>query len=162
MPHGDIQNTRAIRCWHTGITVGSAPHSVITSGLEYADDAALLDSDVYQASNILHAISHGSKNDAAMKISLPTTKVMHIHKKGRVSQTMEEKKSQLWEFSSRVQASHGSFPQSVAWLYTKAAGTTEVITFAQGRVYWPINSCNTTNGKPKKTSDLTSHWTIPK
>ena len=73
-----------------GITVGSAPHSVTISGLEYADDAALLDSDVHQASSRLQAISHGSRKDAAMEISLPKTKAMHIHKKDRVSQTMEE------------------------------------------------------------------------
>ena len=78
-----------------GITVGSAPHCVKISGLEYADDAALLDSDVHQASNRLHAISHGSRKDAAMEISLPKTKAMHIHKRDRVSQTMEEEISNM-------------------------------------------------------------------
>ena len=73
-----------------GITVGSAPHCVTISGLEYADDAALLDSNVQQASNRLQAISHGSRKDAAMELSLPKTKVMHIHKKDRVSQTSED------------------------------------------------------------------------
>ena len=73
-----------------GITVGSAPHRVTIRGLEYADDAALLDTNVQQASQRLHAISHGSIKDAAMEISLPKTKVMHIHKKDRVSQTLEE------------------------------------------------------------------------
>ena len=65
------------------------PHQVTISGLEYADDAALLDPDVNQASQRLTAISLGSRKDAAMEISIPKTKVMHIHKKDRVSKTTD-------------------------------------------------------------------------
>ena len=108
------------------MTVGSAHRCVKISGLEYVDHAALLDSDVHQASNRLQAICHGSRKNAAMEISLPKTKAMLIHKKDR----QWKKKSQTLDFRTRVQAAHGSFPQSVAWLYTKAAGATEVILFA--------------------------------
>ena len=78
-----------------GITVGSSPHQVTISGLEYADDAALLDPSIEQASKRLSAISYGSKNDAAMEISIPKTKVMYIHKKDRVTKTTEEEIAEM-------------------------------------------------------------------
>ena len=73
-----------------GVTVGKAPHDVRIRSLEYADDAGLLDVDVKSASKRLSAIAEGSRNDAAMVISIPKTKAMHIHKKVRVSETKED------------------------------------------------------------------------
>ena len=43
----------------SGITVGQSPNQVTISGLEYADDAALLDIDTENASKRLEAISQG-------------------------------------------------------------------------------------------------------
>ena len=45
---------------------------------------------VKSASKRLSAIAEGSRNDAAMVISIPKTKAMHIHKKVRVSETKED------------------------------------------------------------------------
>ena len=73
-----------------GITVGYAPNEVKISALEYADDAGLLDASVEEASERLTAISCGSRNDAAMIISVAKTKAMHIHKTIRVSETVED------------------------------------------------------------------------
>ena len=73
-----------------GVTVGSAPHQVTISSLEYADDAGLIDTNVERASTRISAISSGSRNDASMTISIPKTKVMHIHKRVRVSETTDE------------------------------------------------------------------------
>ena len=74
----------------SGVTVGSDSHKVTVRSLEYADDAGLIDTTVEQASARISAISSGSKNDASMEISIPKTKVMHIHRKVRVSETTEE------------------------------------------------------------------------
>ena len=73
-----------------GITVGYAPNEVKISALEYADDAGLLDASVEEASDRLTAISCGSRNDAAMIISVAKTKAMHIHKTIRVPETVED------------------------------------------------------------------------
>ena len=142
-----------------GITVGSAPHSVTISGLEYADDAALLDSDVHQASSRLQAISHGSRKDAAMEISLPKTKAMHIHKKDRVSQTMEEEITNMG-FQHSCPSCSRVFP------------TKRGMAVHQGRWCDGGNTIRSRKGsladklvqhkKRKKRSDLTSHWTTPK
>ena len=72
-----------------GITVGDYPHQLSVSSLEYADDAGLLDEDVAVASARITAIATGSRNDAAMEISKPKTKVLHIHARNKVSETME-------------------------------------------------------------------------
>ncbi|KAI8516780.1 hypothetical protein Bbelb_053610 [Branchiostoma belcheri] len=61
---------------NSGVTVGSPPYQVTISRLEYADDAGL-------------QLTSGSKDDAAMEISVPKTKAMHIHSKERVSKTTE-------------------------------------------------------------------------
>ena len=92
---GLMQTFRSHDIPEAGITVGTPPHEVSISGLEYADDAALLDPDTEQASRRLSSISSGSKKDAAMVISIPKTKVMHVHKKDRVSKTKEEEISEM-------------------------------------------------------------------
>ena len=46
---------------------------IAISGLEYADDAGLLDDNVTNASARVTALSIGSKQDAAMVISIPKT-----------------------------------------------------------------------------------------
>ena len=78
-----------------GVTVGSHPYEVSVSGLEYADDAALLDVDAQLSSVCVIALSRGSKEDAAMEISIPKTKAMHIHKKVPVTATEEAEISAL-------------------------------------------------------------------
>ena len=73
-----------------GVVVGSPPHQVTISSLEYADDAGLLDVNVHEASRRISSIAAGSRNDAAMEISIPKTKAMHIHKRVQVSKTESE------------------------------------------------------------------------
>ena len=74
---------------NSGVTVGAGDNAVCVSKLEYADDAALLDENVEQASARLTSIAKGSLEEAAMVISIRKSKVMHIHKKTRVSATTE-------------------------------------------------------------------------
>ncbi len=62
---------------------------VCLSKLEYADDAALIDENVEQASARVTSISNGSLEEAAMVISIRKSKVVHVHKKTRVSATTE-------------------------------------------------------------------------
>ena len=73
---------------NAGIKLGSAPYEFST--LEYADDAGLLDINVEEASQRLSAISIGSRQEAAMIISVAKTKAMHIHKTVKVSDTTED------------------------------------------------------------------------
>ena len=72
-----------------GITVGDHPHQLTVSSLEYADDAGLVDEDAANASARITAIAVGSRKDAAMEISKPKTKVLHIHARSNVSETTE-------------------------------------------------------------------------
>ena len=72
-----------------GVIVGKPPYEVKISGLEYADDAGLVDENARKASERVSAISIGSKKDAAMVISILKTKTSHIHKKTRVTATTE-------------------------------------------------------------------------
>ena len=72
-----------------GVTVGEAPNQVRISALEYADDAGFADNIVDEASNRLSAVSRGSREDAAMIISVSKTKAMHIHETITVSETTE-------------------------------------------------------------------------
>ena len=74
----------------SGVEVGIPPHTVTISSLEYADDAALLDDNVQAASRRISSIAAGSRTDAAMEISIPKTKAMHIHPQVRVSKTETE------------------------------------------------------------------------
>ena len=78
-----------------GIMLGSPPYEVKISALEYADDAGLLDNNADDASVRLSAISRGSREDAAMIISVPKTKAMHIHSTTTVSETTEEEIASL-------------------------------------------------------------------
>ena len=73
-----------------GVTVGDYPHQVEVSSLEYADDAGLLDEDELAASTRVTAIAIGSRTDAAMEISKPKTKALHIHRRIKVSDTSEQ------------------------------------------------------------------------
>ena len=75
---------------NAAVTVGTPPNQVSISSLEYADDAALADEGVPNASERVTSIAVGSREDAAMEISKPKTKAMHIHAKTRVSATTEE------------------------------------------------------------------------
>ena len=74
----------------SGVTVGDPPHQVTVSSLEYADDAALIDDNASKASIRITAIAAGSRQDAAMEISKPKTKALHIHRSYPVSQTTEQ------------------------------------------------------------------------
>ena len=71
----------------SGVEVGIPPHQATTSSLEYADDASLLDANVQAASRRISSIAAGSRSDAAMEISIPKSKAMHIHPRVRVSKT---------------------------------------------------------------------------
>jgi len=74
----------------SGVTVGDPPHQVTVSSLEYADDAGLIDDNATKASIRVTAIATGSRQDAAMEISKPKTKALHIHRSNPVSQTTEQ------------------------------------------------------------------------
>ena len=69
--------------------MGTGENTVCVSKLEYADDAALIDENVEQASARVTSIAKGSLEEAAMVISIRKSKVMHVHKKTRVSATTE-------------------------------------------------------------------------
>ena len=73
-----------------GVTVGDEPHQVEVSSLEFADDAGLVDEDEQAASTRITAIAIGSRMDAAMEISKPKTKALHIHRRIQVSETTEQ------------------------------------------------------------------------
>ena len=61
--------------------MGTGENTVCVSKLEYADDAALIDENVEQASARVTSIAKGSLEEAAMVISIRKSKVMHVHKK---------------------------------------------------------------------------------
>ena len=94
---------------NAGVRVGKAPYDVEISGLEYADDAGLLNEDTQQASDRVTAISIGSRTDAAMSISIPKTKTMHIHHKIRVSATTEAEIATL-KFKNKCGDCNRDFP----------------------------------------------------
>ena len=66
---------------NSGVTVGTGENTVCVSKLEYADDAALIDENVEQASARDTSIAKGSLEEAAMVISIRKSKVMHVHTK---------------------------------------------------------------------------------
>ena len=72
-----------------GMTVGTGAHTVRMAKFEYADDAALINEDVGQATARVSLLAAGSIADAAMIISAKKSKVMHIHKTTRTSATTE-------------------------------------------------------------------------
>ena len=74
---------------NSGVTVGACENAVCVSKLEYSDDAALIDDNVEQASARVTSIAKRSLEEAAMVISIRKSKVMHIHKKTRVSAITE-------------------------------------------------------------------------
>ena len=59
-----------------GVTVGEAPNRFRIRALEYADDAGFVDNNAYKASKRLSSVSRGSREEAAMIISVPKTKAM--------------------------------------------------------------------------------------
>ena len=69
---------------NSGVTMGAGENA-----FEYADNVALIDEKVEQASTRVTSIAKGSLEEAAMVISIKKSKVMHIHKKTRVSATTE-------------------------------------------------------------------------
>ena len=66
---------------NSGVTVGTGENTVCVSKLEYADDAALIDENVEQASARVTSNAKGSLEEAAMVISIRKSKVMHVHTK---------------------------------------------------------------------------------
>ena len=80
---------------NAGITLGSPPYEVKVSDLAYADDAGLADTNVTEASERISAISRGSREDAAMTVSVKKTKSMHIHETTAVTDTTEEEVTSL-------------------------------------------------------------------
>ena len=72
-----------------GVAVGVGESTTIMSKFEYADDAALIDADASTATARVTTLAAGSIADAAMVISQAKSKVMHIHRKTRVSSTTE-------------------------------------------------------------------------
>ena len=77
---------------HTGLHI--TPHLTL-SDLEFADDAALPNKDTIVASSRITNLNEKAKGEAGMSISVPKTKVQHIGKKPRVSQTTEADISNL-------------------------------------------------------------------
>ena len=67
-----------------GMTVGTGAHTVRMSKFEYADDAALIDEDAWQATAQVTSLAAGSIADA-MIISTKKSTVMPIHKSTRTS-----------------------------------------------------------------------------
>ena len=108
-----------------GVTVGEQPHQVTVSSLEYADDAGLIDENATNASTRITSIAVGSRNDAAMEISKPKMKALHIHWRNPVSKTTEQEivalklkhKCPVCELTSR---------RSVASPFTAPAGAQAV------------------------------------
>ena len=72
-----------------GVPVGVGDNTIIMSKFEYADDAALVDADAATATARVTALAVGSLTAAAIVISQAKNKVMHIHRKTRVSSTTE-------------------------------------------------------------------------
>ena len=60
------------------------------SKLEYADDAALLNANVNDASERLTSLANGGSRDACLELSLKKTKVMPVRRYERVSTSTEE------------------------------------------------------------------------
>ena len=71
------------------MTVGTGAHTVGMAKFEYADDTALIDEDVWQATTRVISLAAGYIVDAAMIISTKKSKMKHIHKTTRTSATTE-------------------------------------------------------------------------
>ena len=74
---------------NTGVAVGVGQSTTVMSKFEYADDAALVDAGAATATVRVTALATGSLTDAAMAMTQAKSKVMHIHRKTRVSSTTE-------------------------------------------------------------------------
>ena len=72
-----------------GVAVGVGESTTIMSKFEYAVHAALGDADAATATARVTALAAGCRTDAAIVISQAKGKVMHIHRKTRVSSTTE-------------------------------------------------------------------------
>ena len=71
---------------HKGIKFGN----VMVDTLGYADDAALLDTDVHTATERVTSIARGSEQDADMKINVGKTEVMHVEEQDSVAQATSD------------------------------------------------------------------------
>ena len=71
------------------------------STLGYADDAALLDTDINVATARVTAIARGSKADADMAINIDKTEVMHVGKQDAVTATTEDEARKVCKFQCR-------------------------------------------------------------
>jgi adenylate kinase family enzyme len=77
---------------NTGIQVTDTLH---LADLEYADDAAMPDKDASIATNRLTNFNEKANSEAGMSINIPKTKVQHIRKRAKVSETTEDDVSNL-------------------------------------------------------------------
>jgi len=66
--------------------------------LGYADDAALLDSNIETATKRVTEIAHGSKQDADMIINIDKTKVMQVMEQGRVDPATTDELEEACKF----------------------------------------------------------------
>ena len=99
---------------HGGLDVGLPITPQLTlSELEFADDAALPTSNVDESSSRLTTLNENAKQEAGMEISIPKTKVQHIRKRPRVSETTEDDVYNLPEgkkFEFRCEACDMTYP----------------------------------------------------
>ena len=66
--------------------------------LGYADDAALLDTDIDVATARVTAIAQGSRQDADMQISVSKTEVMHVCAQGTTTHTTNAEAQKICKF----------------------------------------------------------------
>ncbi len=92
-----------------GVAVGVGESTTIMSKFEYKDHAALVDADAATATAKVTALAAGSLTGAAMMISQAKSKVMHIHRKTRVSSTTEAEIEAL-KLAHRCDACSRTFP----------------------------------------------------
>ena len=71
------------------MTIGTGAHIVRMAKFEYADDAARIDEDVWQATTRVISLASGYIMHAAVIISTKKSKMMHIHKRTRTSATTD-------------------------------------------------------------------------
>ena len=92
-----------------GVAVGVGESTTIMSKFEYADDAALVDAHASTETARVTALAARSLTDAAIVISQAKSKVLHIHRKTRVSSTMEAEIEAL-KLAHRCDACSRTFP----------------------------------------------------
>ena len=91
------------------VAVGVGDCATIMSKFEYADNAALVDADAATATTRVTALAACSITDAAMVIPQVKSKVMHIHRKTRVSSTTEAEIEAL-KLAHKCDACSPTFP----------------------------------------------------